>query len=144
MKVRPSAIIIRQNAVLCMRYEYSGQSIYNLPGGNLEFGEEMKEALSRELDEELGVEVVLSEAPVLIAEVINERGETLHVMYEVTLVKGIPQLNPSETTALELVWLPIESLPEVNMYPAVGKHIQLWKEGQLESPHVGQIEQIWI
>jgi ADP-ribose pyrophosphatase YjhB (NUDIX family) len=127
-----------------MRYEYSGQCIYNLPGGNLEFGEEMKEALSRELDEELGVEVVLSEAPVLIAEVINERGETLHVMYEATLVKGIPQLNPSETTALELVWLPIDSLAEVNMYPAVGKHIQLWKEGQLESPHVGQIEQIWI
>lgn len=144
MKVRPSAIILEEHSLLTMRYEYNGVSLYNLPGGNLEFGEEMKEALVRELQEELGLEVILSEAPVLIAEVINARGETLHVMYEVRIGKGIPVLNPEHTTALEIVWLPLEDLSKVNMYPAVGRHIQLWQEGQLESPHIGVIDQIWL
>ncbi len=144
MKVRPSALILKENTVLTMRYEYNDQSLYNLPGGNLEFGEEMKEALTRELQEELGIKAMITDEPILLAEVHNARGETLHVIFEAKIETGSPELNPAETTALELVWLPLEQLAGENMYPSVGNHIKQWQAGQLPSPHVGVIEQVWL
>lgn len=127
-----------------MRYRYGGQDLFNLPGGNLEFGEEMRKALERELEEEIGVKSGVSEEPVLLAEVHNEQGDTLHVIFETEIFQGNPELNPSETTAIEITWIPVEKITEVNMYPAVNRHIQLWEAGLLQEPHVGEIEQVWL
>ncbi|WP_304231951.1 NUDIX domain-containing protein [Jiulongibacter sediminis] len=144
MKVRVAAILIQDHKLLTMRYHYGGQDLYNLPGGNLEFGEEMRGALARELDEELQIKTSIAEDSALIAEVHNEKGDTLHVLYEAQIVSGTPVLNPKETTALEAVWLPLEKLEEVNMYPAVSKQIKNWKAGLLKERHIGEIEQVWL
>lgn len=144
MKVRVAAIIIEHGNLLTMRYHYSGQDLFNLPGGNLEFGEEMREALARELTEELQIETKVAEESALIAEVHNERGDTLHVLYKARITSGTPLLNPKETTALEVVWLPLTRLSEVNMYPAVSREILKWEAGQAIGPHIGEIEQVWL
>jgi 8-oxo-dGTP diphosphatase len=144
MKVRPAALLFENEKLLTMRYEYSGKSLFNLPGGNLEFGEQIKDALIRELEEELGIAVMLSDEPVMIAEVHNEKGDTLHVLYEAWLVRGEPVIKPEETTALEIRWLSYEDLESVNMYPAVEKYIAEYKAGKLEKKFLGVIEQIWL
>ena len=144
MKVRVAAILIQDYKLLTMRYHYSGQDLYNLPGGNLEFGEEMRDALARELEEELQIKTSIAEDSALIAEVHNEKGDTLHVLYEAQITSGIPILNPKETTAQEVVWLPLEKLEEVNMYPALNKEINNWKAGILTERHIGEIEQVWL
>ena len=39
MKTRPSAIILADNKLLTLKYNYHGNLLYAIPGGNLEFGE---------------------------------------------------------------------------------------------------------
>lgn len=60
-----AAIIISQDKILCMqrgkgKYDYLSYK-YEFPGGKMEAGETRIEALERELREEMGLEIVVSE-----------------------------------------------------------------------------------
>ena len=53
-----SAVIFRDGKVLLVRRARSpGKGFYSLPGGRVEFGETLHEALAREVDEETGLRI---------------------------------------------------------------------------------------
>jgi ADP-ribose pyrophosphatase YjhB (NUDIX family) len=53
-----SAAIFRQGKVLLVRRARSpGKGFYSLPGGRVEFGESLHQALAREVDEETGLRI---------------------------------------------------------------------------------------
>ena len=53
-----SAVIFRDGKVLLLRRAKSpGMGFYSLPGGRVEFGESLATALTREVDEETGLEI---------------------------------------------------------------------------------------
>ncbi|WP_310586504.1 NUDIX hydrolase [Runella sp.] len=140
MKVRPSAIIVENNHVLLLRYSYSGNNVFALPGGNPDRGETLTQTLERELSEELGIEVELREDAFYGEVIVAEREDVLHCVFFAQIVGGIPILNPKETTALELVWQPLEILSRLNMYPNVGENI--YRYLVLNSTSLGYIGRI--
>jgi 8-oxo-dGTP diphosphatase len=145
MKVRPAILIIENNQILTMQYRYAEQDVYNLPGGNLELFETMADTLAREMVEELGLEVAVGKM-ILLGEIIQEAQSksALHAVFEGKILKGSPILNPKETSAKSIVWLPIEDLLQYNMYPNVGGFIQQHLANKLQNPYVGPIEQAWF
>jgi len=53
-----SAVIFREGKVLLVRRARSpGKGFYSLPGGRVEFGESLHQALEREVDEETGLKI---------------------------------------------------------------------------------------
>jgi len=53
-----SAVIFRERKVLLVRRARSpGRGFYSLPGGRVEYGETLQQALAREVDEETGLRV---------------------------------------------------------------------------------------
>ena len=142
MKVRPAVIIVQGESVLTMRYKYGEKEVYALPGGNPDPDECLPEALRRELMEELGVTIEIGEMA-LCGEVLwaEMKKETLHMIFCAKIDKGLTVLNPVETTALEVVWLPYAELDNRLMYPNVGKDIQRFLRGDLKSAYIGVIDQ---
>lgn len=55
--VRAQGVVFRDGRLLCARHEKEGEAYRVLPGGHVEPGETVWEALVRELDEETGVTV---------------------------------------------------------------------------------------
>lgn len=53
-KVRCRGVIVHDGKILLVK-SANGRNIFSLPGGHLEFGEDPKECIQRELFEELGV-----------------------------------------------------------------------------------------
>ncbi|MGF7216674.1 ADP-ribose pyrophosphatase YjhB (NUDIX family) [Spirosoma lacussanchae] len=146
MKVRPSALIWRyfenQTEVLLMRYQYGGQDVFALPGGNCDRGETLPETVTRELREELGVSVDIGEMILAGEMLLTERSDdVLHVVFAARNLQGEPTLNPAETTALELVWAPVVGLDQLNLYPNIGAKIQPWFSTATYLGYVGRIEQ---
>lgn len=145
INIRPAILIIENGQVLTMQYNYGGQEVYNLPGGNLELGEHLSDTLAREMQEELGIEVLVGEM-VLVGEVYFEdrKKHTLHLLFEGKITAGIPTLNPKETSALAIKWLTINDLKEVNLYPNLSKSIKDYLEGKLSNKYIGKIDQQWF
>lgn len=147
MQVRPSVVILDGDKILLMKYNYSGNEVYALPGGNPDSAETLKETLLRELEEELRLRIAISEL-VLVGEVIfRENGKsTLHCIFLGNIQSGKPELNPEHTSALSFEWVPLSKLSALNMYPNVGIHIQALTDHQskTKSQYIGQIQQNWF
>jgi ADP-ribose pyrophosphatase YjhB (NUDIX family) len=142
MKVRPSVVIVENNHLLLMRYRYGNTDVFNLPGGNVDKGETLASTVVRELQEELGIDIAL-EQMILTGDVIMPVGkeDVLHCVFKAKILKGIPILNPVETSALEAVWKSIDELDKLDMYPNVGKDLQRVLSQGFE--YVGKIGQVW-
>jgi 8-oxo-dGTP pyrophosphatase MutT (NUDIX family) len=128
-----------------MRYRYGATDVYMLPGGNPDPGENLREALQRELHEELGIEAVAGQL-VLCGEVLGWRGkeDTLHCVFEVTDSTGPARLNPDHTSAVAVAWLPVAELGTKVLYPQVGEALAEYLRGGLASVHIGTIEQPYV
>ena len=145
MKVRPSIAIFENNHLLLMQYRYGNTDVYNLPGGNVDKGETLTETVVRELMEELGIEVEV-ETMILSGDVIMPGGkeDVLHCVFEGKILSGKPILNPKQTSALSLVWMPLVDLHELEMYPNVGAELQRYYLKGRGIDYMGRIGQRWF
>lgn len=145
MKIRPAVAIIENEKILTMHYQYGGQDVYNLPGGNLEFGESLTLALTRELEEELGITIEIGEL-MMVGEVhfSDPQKQTIHFIFEGKIVEGNPTLNPEHTSALAIRWLSIKELSNVNLYPNISKSLKEYLSGNLPDKYIGKLDQTWF
>ena len=144
MKVRPSVVIIENDCVLLMRYRYGQTDVYNLPGGNVDKGETLAQTVVRELQEELGIEISV-EKMILTGEVLMPvpKNDVLHCVFLAKITEGKPTLNPQETSALEVVWKPINMLKDVAMYPNIGAELERILLEDVGFQYVGRVAQEW-
>ena len=90
-RIRVSAILLWQGRILLCRQEKPGKEYWLLPGGGVDGGESLIEALRRELREELGVEAdVQFEGPVAICDSIGpksalSRKHVVHIIFAADL-----------------------------------------------------------
>ena len=144
MKVRPSVVIIENNCVLLMRYRYGQTDVYNLPGGNVDKSETLAQTVVRELQEELGIGIAV-EKMILTGEVLMPapKNDVLHCVFLAKITQGKPTLNSVETSALEVVWKPINTLKDLDMYPNVGAELENFFLEGVGFQYVGKVEQEW-
>ncbi len=143
MKTRPCAVILIDNKLLTLKYIYNKTPIFAIPGGNLEFGEKLEVALERELKEEIGLEIKVQDL-LFLAEVHQQDKDTLHCVFNAQIISGTPKLNPKETTALEICWIPLDSIEDFNLYPNIKTQIkEHFLDGKDHDVFLGEITQPW-
>jgi len=86
---------------------------WEFPGGKLEAGEEMADALRRECREELGIAIAVGEQLAHARYRYPDRGVALY-LFRCTLLAG----DPRPCQAAEVRWAPIAELPHVDFPPA--------------------------
>jgi len=121
MRIRVSAVYEANNSILCMKYIYGGQPVYALPGGGVDKGRPVLEALRAEWKEELGVK--LEAGPILLvgeAPAAKRHPQTLHLIFLAAAVHGTPKVRPQHTHSQEVFWLPLGELGKCALYPDVG------------------------
>ncbi|WP_053368053.1 NUDIX domain-containing protein [Bacillus sp. FJAT-27245] len=130
MRIRNSAkaVIIMDEKILLIKKHDGEGDYYLFPGGGQEHGETLHDAVVRECIEEIGQPVEIGEL-LYVREYIGKNHEfsSMHVNFHqveyyfaCNLVNGVylNQLPSSpDENQVDVVWLPLNQLPECNVYP---------------------------
>ena len=118
MTVRPEvavgALAVDHGRLLCIRRGHGpGAGLWSLPGGRVESGESLHEALVREVLEETGLEVVVDR----FVGYVERIGDGYHFVildFGVTLLDG--EADPvAGDDAAEAAWVPFEDLGDLRL-----------------------------
>ncbi|MCS6823716.1 MAG: NUDIX hydrolase [Cytophagaceae bacterium] len=147
VSVRPSVLIMQENTLLLMRYCYSGKDLFQIPGGNMEAGETPEDTIERELYEEINIQVHTHQLLYIAQTVRAEKNKTvIHLIFSGSVVSGIPELNPQHTSALEAIWMPLQQIKNIHLYPDV-RYALFEERGRNKitaTRYLGRIEQHWL
>ena len=100
-------------------------SVWDIPGGTVEFGEKAVDALVREIAEESGLKVNVGKIIFSFDYLSNPERHQFQLVYECDYISGEVKLNPEEHD--EYKWVTIEemkTLPKIAFLDALYQEIK--------------------
>jgi 8-oxo-dGTP diphosphatase len=151
IRVRPTALVIKDNSILLVQYEDENGVHYNLPGGGAEPGETVIEGVRRELYEETMAEAVVGPLAIVYEYAPHHQsGEydsdihSINLIFECYLKEdSLPRLpdhpDPDQSAVR---WISINELDEIILFPNIKdqlkkyikdrRYIEIIEDHQLE------------
>jgi 8-oxo-dGTP diphosphatase len=135
-RIRVSAIIRWQGRVLLCRQEKPNKEYWLLPGGGVDSGETLIEALRRELREELGVEAdVQFEGPVAIVDsivpkLLIPKKHVVHIIFSADLShRSLQDVETKDAAVKGARLFSNEELEDVVLHPPIKRFLARWQPG---------------
>ena len=132
-RIRVAALLRWQNQVLLCRQEKPGKEYWLLPGGGVDGGETLVDALRRELDEELGLRDKLPlEGPIAVAESIAPEGDRhiVHIVFGADLShRSLEDVAPHDAAVRGTRLFSFDELEDVVLHPPIKRFVQRWRPG---------------
>ena len=113
-KVRATGVLIENNSLLLVKQKLSNNKNWSLPGGRVESGETLEQALIREMKEETGLDV----EPIrmlYVCDVAASDNTVLHITFLVKWIGGeitLPTNEFDENPIHDVQFIPIDELTE--------------------------------
>ncbi len=132
IRVGVSAVIVKDGAILLVKFddELAGPH-YNLPGGGVELGETLEEALRREVMEECAGEIEVGPL-LLVGEYVPARENylygpqhSLRLVFRCTLREGSEPRLPAQPDPHQVgvEWVPLAQLAQTPLIPKFLRHL---------------------
>jgi 8-oxo-dGTP diphosphatase len=135
-RIRVSAILRREDRILLCRHEKGGKEYWLLPGGGVNSGESLVDALHRELNEEVGIREELPvEGPVAIVDSIAPQRSfaakhVVHIIFAGDLGERSLEAASSRDVAVRNHRLfEVSDLDEVVLHPPIQRFLARWRPG---------------
>ena len=135
-RIRVSAILRWEDRILLCRHEKGGKEHWLLPGGGVNSGESLVDALHRELLEEVGIEDELPvEGPVAIVDSIAPQRSfaakhVVHIIFAGDLGDRSLETVRSQDAAVRGHRLfGVSDLNEVVLHPPIQRFLMRWRPG---------------
>jgi ADP-ribose pyrophosphatase YjhB (NUDIX family) len=135
-RIRVSALLRWNERVLLCRHEKPGKEYWLLPGGGVNSGESLVDALRRELSEELGIDdEVALEGPVAIADSISPvrsfaAKHVVHIVFAGDLGgRSLEAVTSKDAAVRGHRLFGVDELDDVVLHPPIQRFVQRWRSG---------------
>lgn len=122
--VRVAIVILKEDKILLVQHKKEGRKYWLLPGGRVEFGETLIEAIQREMLEEANIKVKVGNL-LFISDAISNNRHIINIFFEGEIIAG--NLKVGNEEILQCVeFVPINALDELTFYPLVKEELKQW------------------
>jgi 8-oxo-dGTP diphosphatase len=135
-RIRVSAILRWRGRVLLCRHEKAGREYWLLPGGGVNSGESLVNALHRELSEEIGIDDELPvEGPVAIVDSISPARSfaakhVVHIIFAGDLGgRSLEQVTSQDAAVRGHRLFGVSDLDAVVLHPPIQRFLRRWEPG---------------
>jgi ADP-ribose pyrophosphatase YjhB (NUDIX family) len=135
-RIRVSAILRWRGRVLLCRHEKPGKEYWLLPGGGVEAGESLVEALHRELQEEIGIDDEPPlEGPVAVVDSIAPQGSprqkhVVHIIFAGDLSgRTLEQVTSEDAAVRGHRLFAVDEIDDVVLHPPIQRFLRRWRPG---------------
>ncbi len=134
-RIRVSAVLRWHGRILLCRHEKPGKQYWLLPGGGVNAGESLMDALNRELREELGIEPVPMEGPVALVDSIAPPGSALykhvvHIMFAGDLgERSLETVTSTDAAVRGHRLFAHDELDTIVLHPPIQRFLGRWQPG---------------
>jgi ADP-ribose pyrophosphatase YjhB (NUDIX family) len=135
-RIRVSAILRWHDRVLLCRHEKPGKEYWLLPGGGVNSGESLVDALHRELGEEIGIDEELPvEGPVAIVDSIAPlrsftAKHVVHIIFAGDLGgRSLEAVTSQDAAVRGHSLFAVDELDGVVLHPPIQRFLRRWQPG---------------
>ncbi len=119
-RVRVAAIIFHKDKILLAKHKKDGETYWVPPGGGVDFGESLEEALRRELFEEADVHIHVGKL-VMVHDSIppDLHRHIVNIFFMAEIVSGKVKVGTGDKRLIDMKFVSIDKIHQITMYPDV-------------------------
>jgi ADP-ribose pyrophosphatase YjhB (NUDIX family) len=122
-QVAVGAIVVANGAMLMVqRGQGLATGLWSVPGGRVEAGEYLIDALKREVREETGIDIEVGE----LAGIFEVIGDRHYVILDYLATTSVAADPVPGTDAADARWVPLEEIPSLDCTPRFVETMRAW------------------
>ena len=118
-RIRVAAIIIEDGKILLARHVKANKTYWLLPGGGVDFGESLADALVRELKEEACIDISIGHLVMANDSIPPDKHRHIVNLYFTASICGSELKLGSDERVAEILFVPLNQLQELTFYPDI-------------------------
>ena len=138
VRVRVAGFLVRDNRLLLISHKKDGNVYWLLPGGGVDRGESLEEALQREFSEELGIAIRVGQ-PLLMCDSIDPSGKRhiVNIIFSCTYYAGDIRLGKEERL-FGYDFFAVDGILPLAIYPPINSEIISIMNGKQKELYIGK------
>jgi ADP-ribose pyrophosphatase YjhB (NUDIX family) len=135
-RIRVAGLLRWEDRILLCRHEKPGKEYWLLPGGGVNSGESLVDALHRELREEVGIDEELTfEGPVALADSIAPRRSfaakhVVHIIFAGDLSgRSLERVTSKDAAVRGHRLFRLDEIEDVVVHPPIQRFLRRWRPG---------------